>query len=352
MRPGPESRSAGVASAPAASVFARRRLVETMLGLCAEQGYVAVTVRELVAATRVSRATFYRCFDGLEECFLAVMEHAHVLVRQRILGALDGGGHWRGRVREAMASVLLLFQEEPALARVCFVETLAAGVWALERRDLYLRELVSLICERLPRSGTCVDPLVASAVMEAVLGVIQRKQVAADEESLLELLGPLMSFVVATYEGSGTAISETEKSRRQVWVTSSSQAQRGGDALEAEVEALLVNPRATRIRACLGFVATHPSSSNRAVARGVGINSPEQASRILSRLQRLGLVAKAPTTPGGANAWFPTPLGNAVHEGLSHIAMYGSNHCVLPGFVADLRVQAVDVSGDSHGTFS
>jgi DNA-binding MarR family transcriptional regulator len=68
----------------------------------------------------------------------------------------------------------------------------------------------------------------------------------------------------------------------------------------------------------LGEIAEHPGSSNRQVADRVGISDQGQISKLLARLERLGLIEQAGGEParGGPNAWALTPTGRQVAEGI------------------------------------
>lgn len=67
-------------------------------------------------------------------------------------------------------------------------------------------------------------------------------------------------------------------------------------------------------RAVVRYVAEHPGSSNKAIAHGVEVWHLEQISRLLSRLERTGLLAKRAGGAGRPNAWTLTPYGQQVVE--------------------------------------
>ena len=74
--------------------------------------------------------------------------------------------------------------------------------------------------------------------------------------------------------------------------------------------------RTARVLAC---IAERPGASNRGVAERAGVTDPGQISKLLRRLERLGL---AVNTGGGhqsgePNAWKLTPLGGQVARRLS-----------------------------------
>ncbi len=69
-----------------------------------------------------------------------------------IVDAFEREEHWQDGARAALASLLVLFDNEPLLARIWFVDALAAGSWALERRAHNLALLRSTIVERFWRT--------------------------------------------------------------------------------------------------------------------------------------------------------------------------------------------------------
>jgi DNA-binding MarR family transcriptional regulator len=61
----------------------------------------------------------------------------------------------------------------------------------------------------------------------------------------------------------------------------------------------------------LRAVASQPGASNRQIGRDAGIQDQGQMSKLLARLERLGLIVNGSdgTTRGAPNAWKLTPSG-------------------------------------------
>jgi hypothetical protein len=76
--------------------------------------------------------------------------------------------------------------------------------------------------------------------------------------------------------------------------------------------AMLSNPNARRARECLCFLASHPGSSNRELATGIGVPHQPQISRLLSQLATESLVVKRSQGVGKRNAWQLTSRGEAM----------------------------------------
>ena len=105
----------------------RQRIVRAMVLVVGERGFANTTVTTVCSQARVSRSTFYEHFACLRECFLTVIDEGYLGARLLICQAFEGQCCWRDGVRAALSALLGSFDEDPLLARVWFVETLAEG---------------------------------------------------------------------------------------------------------------------------------------------------------------------------------------------------------------------------------
>ena len=92
-----------------------------------EKGYRAVTVADIVSRAGIARNTFYENFSSKEDCFLAAQKYAMSAALGRVVEAAGEIDDWPYRVEAGLAAFLAYVAEEPALARTCMVEALAAG---------------------------------------------------------------------------------------------------------------------------------------------------------------------------------------------------------------------------------
>jgi DNA-binding MarR family transcriptional regulator len=68
-------------------------------------------------------------------------------------------------------------------------------------------------------------------------------------------------------------------------------------------------------RRALAHLAAQPGSSSEQVRAALSVRHASQVSRLLARLQREGLVVRAPRrAPGQRNAWRVTPLGERARD--------------------------------------
>jgi DNA-binding MarR family transcriptional regulator len=66
-------------------------------------------------------------------------------------------------------------------------------------------------------------------------------------------------------------------------------------------------------------IAAHPDASNRRIAGEAGIGDQGQVSKLLARLEHLGLIHNKGVGPikGAPNAWALTPRGEQVEQAIT-----------------------------------
>lgn len=302
--------------------------MQALVDVLAERGFAGATIGLVVKRARVSTRTFYRCFEGLEECLIAIMdtvlEEAVALVSRE----LQGADCWQNGMRSALAAMLSHFDREPGLARVCIVETLAGGPAVLAHRERLIQTFRLPVLQRIERDVPNVSPLAAEGAMSSVLGIMPTHIVTAKPGPFIELLGPLMGLIMAQHLGARGVKREIEQgdelarailagdTRWSPSAQSSGQDTGYGGEQAAARPAILGNPSARRPRECLLFLAEHPDSSNREVAVGIGIAHQSHISRLLASLLHENLVTKRTEGTGKRNAWRLTARGNEIAQTL------------------------------------
>jgi AcrR family transcriptional regulator len=298
----------------------RARLLAAMAEVAAEHGAANVTVAHVVERAGVSRRTFYELFEDREDCFLAALGEALERVAARVAPAHLASGRWRERVRAALTALLEYLDEEPHMARLLVVETLAAGHRSLERRTRVLAHVIAAVAEGGDdaKAAPAATRLTAEGVVGAVLSLIHNRLLGESDERLIALVNPLMSMIVLPYLGPAAARRELERPVRKTPVRG-----RPVDGNPLRELHMRLTYRTVRV---LVTVASHPGASNRAIADASGITDQGQISKLLARLERLGLIGNtgAPSGRGEPNAWRLTQLGWRVHTTIADPA-------VLPG---------------------
>ncbi len=296
------------------SEIQRLRILGAMGEVASERGAGAVTVAHVVARAGVSRRTFYDLFEDREECFLAAFEEAVGQVSVSVLDAYGRPGSWRERVRGALWAMLVFFDAHPAAARLCVVEALAAGPRALEHRGRVLSQLTAAVDGgrgEVPKGGRPPLPLTADGVVGAVLSVIHSRLLAPNNaRPLTDLLGELMGMIVLPYLGPAAARRELAKAPPRL---EKDDMPLGADPLEGLD--MRITYRTVRV---LRVIASNPGASNREIAAHAGISDQGQVSKLLTRLEHLGLAGNDGMGPakGAPNAWRLTEKGARVERAI------------------------------------
>src|SRR4051794_34941890 len=84
----------------------RERLLEAMLLVSGEIGYERVSVQDVIERAKASRATFYKYFDGKEDCFVSAYREASEWLYQRLEALAKRQPSWKEGLRVAVAELL------------------------------------------------------------------------------------------------------------------------------------------------------------------------------------------------------------------------------------------------------
>jgi AcrR family transcriptional regulator/DNA-binding MarR family transcriptional regulator len=343
----------------------RARILAALVEVTRERGVGHVSVAHVVARSGVSRRTFYELFEDREDCFLAAFDEAIMRAAQCVLPAYRAGGEWRARLRAALGALLEFLEDEPALGAFCVIDALGAGPVALERRAQVIDLLIDTVDEGRGEAKAGAQPtrLTAEGVVGAVLGVLHARLLDSEQRpggagprsngtrpgrdlrargtarlaggtlaggtlgggaglgggartrrrsstrgrSVTGLLGPLMGMIVLPYKGAAAAGREAAKpapKRRRA-------PRRQSDPLR-DLEMRLTY-RTVRV---LLAIASTPEASNRQIADAAGIQDQGQISKLLVRLEHLGLIRNvgAGHAHGEPNAWRLTKRGSEIER--------------------------------------
>jgi AcrR family transcriptional regulator len=125
----------------------RERLQRSVIAAVAEAGFTAVTVARIVQGASVSRSVFYEHFADKEDCFLTATRQGARLMSDRMASAtraVPPGTPDEQMLRAAFLAFLGFLADEPAFARVLYVDLPTAGPMAAERLDAAARRFADL----------------------------------------------------------------------------------------------------------------------------------------------------------------------------------------------------------------
>jgi AcrR family transcriptional regulator len=181
------------------AVHKRRRIMDAIAELTAEQGYDATKIGDIVSRAGVARKTLYDNFEGKEEVFLAAFDAAVDEVLQRIeadCAEVEGG--WEERVQAGLASFLRYVAENPALARMCMIEALSATQTATERYEAAMQRFVELTKRAVPR-GDQLPETIEESLVGGIAWIVYQQIRRGETEKAEELLPELSEFMLAPF---------------------------------------------------------------------------------------------------------------------------------------------------------
>jgi AcrR family transcriptional regulator/DNA-binding MarR family transcriptional regulator len=296
--------------------FQRTRLLDAAVALVGAEGYRRLTARRVSAWAGVSNKTFYDLFSDREDCFLAAFDRAIDELSASVLPAWEGEREWAARVRAGLGALLDALDREPAMRALVFVEALGAGPRVLERRGEVLQ-----LCARAIDQGRAgakasreLSPLTAEGLVGAVFGVIYARLLERSDEPLTGLVNALMATIVLPYRGHTVAVRELEREVLQLAPDSISNMGGGASIIPPGEHSAPMDFRLTvRTQMVLVAVANRPGGSNREISDAAGVADQGQISKLLARLEGLGLLCNTGgETQGIPNAWHLTPRGEEI----------------------------------------
>ena len=305
-RSGRDGQRAGALPRDHVAAAQRGRLVAAITSVAYRKGAGTLTVGAVVGAAGISRRTFYELFDDLDDCLMEAFDQGLERARARAAEAYDSADGWADRVRAGLTALLRFFDEEPHVARLLLVDSASSGPSAQAQRTDILQQLARVVDSGRAGASHQPPPLTAEGVVGGATSVVAGRLCKRDRDRLIELVNPLMSMIALPYLGPAAAKAQLAQPVPSDAVVSHQPARHPLDGLPIRIT--------YRTLAVLAAVSAEPGLSNFAVSERAGINDQGQASRILTRLARHGLVEN---TGGGqslglANAWRLTERGGEI----------------------------------------
>ncbi len=298
------------------SEMQRARLLSAAVVTVEELGWSGASVAHITARARVSRRTFYDLFENREDCLLAVLDEVVERVERELAEARLGGLSWRERLRTGLWTILCFLDREPVLARVCVAQALRGGPRVLAKREQILARLAGALDEgRNGENARACPPLTAEGLVGAVFSIVYARLTRPERIPLTDLMGELMGMLVLPYAGPTVARREQDRATPPIPVPAAS-APGIEENVRIEQDPLRDVPMRLTYRTArvLETIAERPGVSNRVVGELAGVPDQGQISKLLARLERLGLAANTGDghSKGESNAWSLTTLGQRV----------------------------------------
>lgn len=184
-----------------------RRLLASLIGIVAEQGYNAATITAITEGAGVTTRTFYKYFDTVEACYLAAFTSVVELLAARLAEAWEGAPEWPTRVKAAIAAALEFFAASPELARLLLSEPFVAGPAISRRYQEEIARAAPFLAEgrELSTEGAAFPATTERGLIGSMASQVGRKVSAGEAAELPGLLGDLTQFALTPYLGAAEA---------------------------------------------------------------------------------------------------------------------------------------------------
>lgn len=175
-----------------------------MAELCAEQGYEATKIADVVRRAHVARKTLYDNFSGKEELFLAAFDVTVTEAETLIAEACEPveGDDWEARVEAGLGAMLEFLAAHPAEAKLCLIEAPAASPESAARYEMALESFIGQLREAAP-SGTARPATLEEALVGGTVWIVQREVRRDAVDKAPDLLPELAEFVISPYRSVG-----------------------------------------------------------------------------------------------------------------------------------------------------
>jgi AcrR family transcriptional regulator len=181
----------------------RRRLFDAAAGVHREHGYAAMKVSDITDRAGVSRATFYKFFDGKPHCIAATQLDVADSLRAEIIQAWAAATEWPDQVRAAVGAALDFAARAPDRAFLLLSDPLFAEPELAEAPRAFHAFLVDLLRTGRDRvSGAERMPsLTEQAQIGAFRSVVGARLLAGREAELPALKADLVQLMLVPYLG-------------------------------------------------------------------------------------------------------------------------------------------------------
>ncbi len=147
----------------------RQRILYATAEIARHNGYAATTVAEIIKLARIDARSFYRLFTDKQEAFAAVHEFFFQQLMASAASAFFTGEDWPERVWRAGRAFGEVFEQNPTLAYIAFVEGQAAGPLAVQRLEdaliaftIFLQEGYQFRPQSTPPPGLALEAIAAA----------------------------------------------------------------------------------------------------------------------------------------------------------------------------------------------
>lgn len=193
----------------------RARILIATSELVAERGYRDTTIEGIAKTARVALSTFYDHFASKEECFLAAFDESVEAAGTVLDELLEPERAWPEQIAVFLQALLEMVIAEPARARLCLVESQAAGSAALAHYHAMLESVAPKLQEGRalnPRAEQLPEGLEV-AIAGGLAWLVHQRLVADQLDGIRSLLSEMVQVTLTPYVGEAEARRAGEAAR-------------------------------------------------------------------------------------------------------------------------------------------
>jgi AcrR family transcriptional regulator len=190
----------------------RERMLLATAELVAERGYQKTTIELIAKTARIALVTFYEHFASKEECFLAAFDESVAAAAEVFAELVDEERPWPEQIASGLEVLLEMVAAEPARAKLCLVESQAAGEAALARYQGMLEKLAPKLREGRelnPRADRLPEGLEV-AIAGGLAWLVHQRLVSGRADELKGLLPEMLQVTLTPYVGEADAARAAE----------------------------------------------------------------------------------------------------------------------------------------------
>ena len=199
------------------------RILTVAVALVGEVGYARMTVERVVGLAGISRETFHKCFENVDDCLLQAFEDTVERIVAVVVPAYQRDLEWSAKVRAAVTALLAILDDEPTMSMFVFVGALGAGPKVLACRMQALARLKIAFEHGIDEAGMVdatalgeYSPLSAEGAVNGALGILHTRLLEGSplaRRPLSELAGPLTAMIVLPFLGHAVVAREVSAGR-------------------------------------------------------------------------------------------------------------------------------------------
>ncbi|MGH9082756.1 MAG: TetR/AcrR family transcriptional regulator [Acidimicrobiales bacterium] len=185
--------------------YQRVRLLDAFVAEVHCRGFPDTTVARVCARAGTSTKTFYGAFDSKDECLLRAFEAgAAVVCGHGALAYRRAQGPWPVRATEALRTMLRILGDNPAFARLAFVELPRLGPVGMAQLDAVAAHCLRQLEGHWPRAvpAGLAPEVYLGALVAATVRLLADHTMAGRADQLADLTETLADWMAAWWAGS------------------------------------------------------------------------------------------------------------------------------------------------------